>query len=465
MKIYAPNIHVFTFQLYKGSNFDDNIDSQHLNFIWERGNDIIKEVLKQDLQLSQKIDVKKDEGFNKVDILNDQNEVAVYLEGNVNPSPQQDILITGFAYPCRISDSYGLWLNLRRPEQENNQPTEDVETDFLKLLNPNNCLILPLNPLFLGQTILITAWINNAKIQNDHQKIADECLKQIFPNQNTIPPFYRQGQLFGSPIFEYGLPNQSSQDQQVLICLFTKQETGNKFEQSCSELLDLFFRHSKIIKAYKDSRAIYKDLDKKYRDIESEVNKILELENNQDITRKDLKELQNQLRAFPRLALEYTRLLLSLEDSQNTIVINADNYSDKLAQIKHNLNGENLDFLEIFLNKNCATFKRQIQADLGYFQHGSQLLDQAINSIRGIVEIEQAKSDRSLERTVQILGIGLGGGAIVSGVIVEHIDKINLPLLPIIPKNPFSASLILSIIATLVWTLLIWLIIDRYPRK
>ena len=70
MKIYAPNIHVFTFQLYKGSNFDDNIDSQHLNFIWERGNDIIKEVLKQDLQLSQKIDVKKDEGFNKVDILN-----------------------------------------------------------------------------------------------------------------------------------------------------------------------------------------------------------------------------------------------------------------------------------------------------------------------------------------------------------------------------------------------------------
>ena len=26
-----------------------------------------------------------------------------------------------------------LWLNLRRPEQENDQLTEDVETDFLKL--------------------------------------------------------------------------------------------------------------------------------------------------------------------------------------------------------------------------------------------------------------------------------------------------------------------------------------------
>ena len=303
--------------------------------------------------------------------------------------------------------------------------------------------------------------MSNTKIQNDHQKIADECLKEVF-HQNTVPPFYRQGELFDSPIFEYGLPNQSSQYQQVLIWLFTKQETGNKFGQSYQQLLDLFFHHSKIIKAYKDSRAIYKDLDKKYRDIESEVNKILELKNNQDITRQDLKKLQNQLKAFPTLGLEYTRLLLSLEDSQNTIVINADNYSDKLAQIKHNLNGENLDFLEIFLNKNCVTFKRQIQADLGYFQHGSQLLDQAVNSIRGIVEIEQAKSDRSLETTVQVLGMGFGGGAIFSGIIVQHIGTINQPLLP---KNPFLASLILSIIATIVCTFLAMLGVWIKKRK
>jgi hypothetical protein len=57
----------------------------------------------------------------------------------------------------------------------------------------------------------------------------------------------------------------------------------------------------------------------------------------------------------------------------------------------------------------------------------------------------------SLETTVQILGIGFGGGAIFSGVIVQHIDKINLPSLP---KNPFLASLVLSIIATIVCTLL-----------
>ncbi|MFM5979549.1 MAG: hypothetical protein ACKO9I_03240 [Sphaerospermopsis kisseleviana] len=463
MKIYAPNIHLFAFQIYKGSNLDPDTISNDVNFIWERGDTIVKEVLQQDLQLSKRIDVKKQPEFTKVDILKDAQEVAVYFEGNINPNSQQDVLLKGFTYPCRISDSYGLWLNLRRPEQENNQPTEDVETDFLQYLNPKNCLVLPEHPLFLGQTLLITAWVNNAKDKKHSQQIADECLQQIFSNQNQnlVPPFYRQGKLFGSPIFEYGLPNQSSQYQQVLIWLFTEDKTDQLFNQCYAELLDLCFYHHKVVKSYKDSRIIYQKLDENYRKIESEVDNIPEPENNQRLTRKYLKSLQKQLKAFPKLSLKYTRLLLNLEDKQNTIAINADNYSHKLDQIKQTLNGESVEFLENFLNRNCVTFKRQIQGDLGYFQHGSQLLDQAINSIRGIVEIEQTERDRSLETTVQILGIGFGGGAIVSGVVVQHIDKINQPVAfisPNSPPHPFYASLFLSVIATILFIAFGWLI-------
>jgi hypothetical protein len=54
---------------------------------------------------------------------------------------------------------------------------------------------------------------------------------------------------------------------------------------------------------------------------------------------------------------------------------------------------------------------------------------QLVDTIRGIVETEQAESDRSLENTIHILGIGFGGGAIVSGVVVQNIDKINIPLI------------------------------------
>ncbi len=78
------------------------------------------------------------------------------------------------------------------------------------------------------------------------------------------------------------------------------------------------------------------------------------------------------------------------------------------------------------------------------------------------MEIEQTKRDRrsleaerNLNNTIQILGIGFGGGAIISGVVVQHIDKINQPvdfnLSLTKPPHPFYASLALSIAATLLF--------------
>ncbi|MEH2191734.1 MAG: hypothetical protein V7K98_03585 [Nostoc sp.] len=93
-----------------------------------------------------------------------------------------------------------------------------------------------------------------------------------------------------------------------------------------------------------------------------------------------------------------------------------------------------------------------------------------VDTIRGIVETQQAQSDRTLENTIQILGIGFGGGAIISGVVVQHIDKINQPLTAISPNNPphpFYASLLLSVLATLFFIGIGWLITKRqyYPRE
>lgn len=91
-----------------------------------------------------------------------------------------------------------------------------------------------------------------------------------------------------------------------------------------------------------------------------------------------------------------------------------------------------------------------------------------VSTIRGIVETEQAERDRSLENTIKILSIGFGGGAIASGIIVQHIDKINQPLTAISPKNPphpFYASLLLSVLATFFFIGIGWLITNRTYAK
>jgi hypothetical protein len=109
-------------------------------------------------------------------------------------------------------------------------------------------------------------------------------------------------------------------------------------------------------------------------------------------------------------------------------------------------------------------YAKQIQTDINYLAPGQELFGQFVDTIRGIVETQQAERDRSLEDKIQILGIGFGGGAIVSGVVTTHIDKINHPLTAISPDNqphPFFASLTLSILATLFFTALGWCITKR----
>ncbi len=67
------------------------------------------------------------------------------------------------------------------------------------------------------------------------------------------------------------------------------------------------------------------------------------------------------------------------------------------------------------------------------------------------------RSDRSLEKTIQIIGVGLGAGAIVSGVVTQHIDKPFTPISFNNPPHPLVVSLFWSVLATLFFGALAWL--------
>jgi hypothetical protein len=461
MKVYAPNIHLFAFLLYKGSNIK-HAQANDVNYLWLSAENIVKEALGKDLRLSECIDSQKARNSPRVDLLKESlvtdGDYSLPFTGN---NPQLG-LIKGFAYPLRLHDSYGLWLNLRRPEFEDDGKTKTVDVDIalLSQLNPNNCLTLEKTNFFLGQTLLITAWLTSDEDKHNPNQVALECLKSLFQTNDNLPTLNRQGELFGSPIFEYGLFSQLAHYQHILIWLFSDGKADEKFNLCYQELLDLFFYRTKVVKAFQDSRAIYRLLADSYQEIESFLDNLPQIDENQALTTGDLNQLKNHLKSLPQLALKYTRLLRNLEDYQNTIAINQYNYSEKIQGIRGIVGGEDLHFLETFTQSSVPYFQKQIQADLGYYRHGSMLLEQAIASIRGLVEIEVAEREGSLEKTIQIVGVGLGAGALVSGVVTQHIDKINQPLAAISPSNPphpFYASLLLSIVATLFFAGIAWL--------
>ena len=476
MKIYAPNIHLFAFQLYKGANLNQEyLKTQDIQ-LWCSANDIVSTTLKYNLQLTRRIvDITNEPKGVRVDLIKPSEvkdgDYSISVAGkfiNNNQKQNLDVLIKGFVYPIRIYDSYALWLNLRRPEKEadNKTLTKDVDVSLLSQFNSQNCLSLIPDKYFLGQTLLITAWITLEDKQNqtNHYNIAQECLRAIFPKTDTKPELNRQAKLFGSPIFEYGLFSQLENYQHVIIWLFDNQQADDKLNQCYQELLDLFFFRSKVVKAFQDSRIIYKQIATAYDEIENTIENIKSTTASDEITIKILNQLTEELKELPQESLKYARLLRNLKDYQNTIDINRNNYQEKLRQISAATQDDNLTILETFYQQDCNRFYQQINADIGYFEQGSTLLEQATASIRGIVEIEQTKRDRSLEVTINTLGIGFGGGAIVSGVVTQHIDKINQPLAAISPNNPphpFYASLFISIAATLFFTGVGWLIAKR----
>ncbi|MFN6495483.1 MAG: hypothetical protein RMX65_000225 [Nostoc sp. DedQUE01] len=176
------------------------------------------------------------------------------------------------------------------------------------------------------------------------------------------------------------------------------------------------------------------------------------------------------------------------------ITTNITNYRICLENIQTIDSGNSPQSWQDFINKDCKKWQEQVQTDINYLAPGQELFGQLVDTIRGIVETEQAESDRkqaerdkeqakqqtksdreqaerdrTLNNTIQILGIGFGGGAIISGVIVQHINKINQPLTAISPDNPphpFYASLLLSLLATLFFIGIGLLITKRqyYPR-
>ena len=67
------------------------------------------------------------------------------------------------------------------------------------------------------------------------------------------------------------------------------------------------------------------------------------------------------------MVLEYGVILRDIEDYQNAIAINSENYCYWFSQIRnHSLPEDDLDFLEKFLNRICKHFQEQIQVDLRY---------------------------------------------------------------------------------------------------
>ncbi len=505
--VYAPNIHLFAYH---------SQTNQNPNLVYEKCDEILGKLNIPDFNLKQRVNLSKEPESLRVDLLKEE-EIK-----NDNPSPpfegnffldNQTLKLEGFAYPLRIHDTYSLALNIRRPEEEDNKKTDYVNISILEQFNPENCLSSDFIASSLGQTLVITVWLPEEQRQqyceswqlpDDQQKLRDidlrelanECLKSFLPDSQKLPKFQANGQLFGSPIFEYGSISDGTINQHILVWLFCTQETDKKLADCYQDLIDLFGYRNKIIQSYLDSRKVYKLLDQDYKQIEQEIDKFEKLTKADSLSEADLQQLQIQLKTLAKIASNYARLLRDLEEQRHTLSINTRNYKDilriiakKIGQEFSSFLGQDLSFLERFSIRNCRRFQEQIQANLGYCVPGSSLVDQAIASIRGIVEIEQARishqqeinakeerklleveqtrqkeAEQKLQNSIAAIGTGIAAGSFFasSSGLMTTPWKMPWDKNPTPYPHPFLLSLLLSTcIALVAW----WSVKQRQKIK
>ncbi|MCT7955433.1 hypothetical protein [Laspinema palackyanum] len=330
--------------------------------------------------------------------------------------------------PQYINDSYSFLLQLLHPQKLGQDGIKF--SDIAELRPPDSFftgtsstldepLQTHLKQASWGTTILLSGFIDSSAASLEaSQQLANQLLQNLLgiDSLESALPFWDSREFLGGFLYEYQDVYNHHTYGQILILLIFLEESKNKLNALQWSLTELFCYERKIYQNYLDSREEYR---KANQDIETIEKTIRTFPPNiattvpPDLSEEELRSLKQKIKNLLDLSLRYSQRMRSLVTFENTIEINRKNYLNTLTRMEVKSQGDLTGWRDK-ANQIFGTFQGQIEADLVYLQQGERLLDTAINTIRGLVEIDQAERDRTLEHQIQIAGWGIAVGAIVA---------------------------------------------------
>lgn len=489
--IYAPSLYWFAYRTYEGLVIPATSTSSEslgkINPKWVKKN-------YQNILAAFGLTIWEGGQSRDFDLLEDtqletsrQYEYFIVEEGKLE----------GFIYPQTLHDSYALNLNLFYPENPGN---DEYNLEDLERFNPQNCF-LPTSdsPVgYLGQTLLLTAYLSVPRPDDigDLEELAKQCWLAFFKIETLekFPHLYRSYNFSGGYLYEYGNPRTDLTENpygHLLIWFYFDESPSLTLQKYYWELPELLLYYHKISSSFQDSRSFYREADKLVKETEERLTDFhehyLNRETEATFSEADLTALKTTLKKFLKISLDYSKYLRNLEYMGNTIAINAKNYQATLEYMEK-LAETPLEAFHLFAQKEAIAFQNQIEADIKYFRQGYGLLDKAIATLRGLVEIDQAQRDRdrleqekarldgeknlqdqrekaekNLQDQIQAIGVGVAAGAIVassSSLMTQPVtwpwqkDRSNYP-------HPFLTAVIVSSVAAFG----IWLLMKKHLEK
>ena len=260
----------------------------------------------------------------------------------------------------------------------------------------------------------------------------------------------------------------TSRESRHLLAIFypdeAAAEAGDRLYDSYLIRL-LFYRH-KITWAYQNARDLKQQVLKTYNELSAIA----------DFSRVELSQLERDMETL----YKFTKNLSYLEVQHPTTEINLNNYKitlDEVSKQARETGKTDLDFMSEFAETIIkGEYMKQIEADAASLRPALAVLENLIATIRGTVEIRQARSDRTFQTVVGVVGVGLGTGGMVASASSSfekhiHIQEIpgfspliNSKLLPLEPGSGLRTVLVFSIVSGIVAGAATWLVIFLWQQ-
>ncbi len=349
--------------------------------------------------------------------------------------------IKGNLQAFRLHDTYAADLTLYPDE------TQEIKIDQLQLFQPQSLLpdVIQAN---LGQTIWLYGEVDATEIECE--ELAKKYAIALLAGTSFNPDLdnINKGKLFDTLLFEFQVinhkyPEDLTQCTHLLISLnyqkYSITEDLSKIYDWLLELLCCYHKirliNSQVSQRYREARKLYSQLD---QDIEH-FSQLIENNNR----KKRLENLKYEMIKLPRNTIKYSHYLGDIQALYTAIATNTKNYEiclNKLAEMQ-----EIPQFWQNFIQKTRDRDLVQIQTHLNYLSPTQANFQQSVDTIRGLVEIEQAEIDQinetaaekrqnRIEYIITLISTGLAVSGISSAV-ANNTAIMTLSQLPICPSN------------------------------
>ncbi|MDJ1167813.1 hypothetical protein PMG71_00050 [Roseofilum sp. BLCC_M154] len=326
---------------------------------------------------------------------------------------------------------------------------------------------------FLGKTLILSAQL--IEDPQDLTQFAQRCLLSFLglSSGQAAPPLMNRWRCFNGYMYEFCTAEADDYYGKIWLFLTFRKDSITRLDKSQFDWAEVFLYDRKNYRNDEESLVYYEQGLENIQRLEEMIKPLRGKSADDklvDLSTDILSQMKGRLQILLDISLSYSQNIRGLADCNHRIDLHRENYEQKIIDIE-NITNSNLTSTLKLADRQFRQFQKQIAANLAYLGEGARLLDTAIATIRGLVEIEQAEGDRilqqqnqALQNHIQAIGVGIGAGAIAassSGLIFKQ-QAMTFPFFSLHPgayPHPFLISVLLSFgLGISFWALAKWML-------